>query len=82
MDPIKETINKVRKTIFRHSMIDPGDLCIVAVSGGPDSVCLLDILHELKEELEIKLAVAHFDHGLREGEDEVRPSLSNALRPQ
>jgi len=70
MDPIKDTIKKVKKTISRYQMLRPGDLCIVAVSGGPDSVCLLDILYELKEALEIKLAVAHFDHGLREGEDE------------
>ena len=79
MDPIKETINKIRKTIFRHSMIDPGDLCIVAVSGGLDSVCLLDILHKLKDELEIKLVVAHFDHGLREGEDEAETQFVQRL---
>ena len=51
-------------------MIDPGDLLIVAVSGGADSVCLLDILHELREEFGIKLIVAHYDHGLRQSEDE------------
>jgi len=70
MDPIKDTIKKVRKTISRHQMLNPGDLCIVAVSGGADSVCLLDILYELKAALGIKLVVAHFDHGLREGEDD------------
>jgi tRNA(Ile)-lysidine synthase len=70
MDPIKDTINKVRRTILRHQMLNPGDLCIVAVSGGPDSVCLLDILNELRAVLGIKLVVAHFDHGLREGEDD------------
>lgn len=70
MDPIKDTIKKVRRTISRHQMLNPGDLCIVAVSGGADSVCLLDILYELKAALGIKLVVAHFDHGLREGEDD------------
>jgi tRNA(Ile)-lysidine synthase len=70
MDPIKDTIKKVKRTISRHQMLTPGDLCIVAVSGGADSVCLLDILYGLKEDLGIKLVVAHFNHGLREGEDE------------
>jgi tRNA(Ile)-lysidine synthase len=51
-------------------MISEGDCVIVAVSGGPDSVCLLHILHELKDELNIRLVVAHFDHGLRPAEDE------------
>lgn len=43
---------------------------IVAVSGGPDSVCLLDVLNALKDALAIELVAAHFDHGLRPGEDE------------
>lgn len=42
----------------------------MAVSGGPDSVCLLHILYELRQELEIGLVVAHFNHGLRGTEDE------------
>jgi tRNA(Ile)-lysidine synthase len=70
MDPIRDTSKKVRRTISRHQMLNPGDLCIVAVSGGADSVCLLDILNELKAALGIKLVVAHFDHGLRAGEDD------------
>ncbi|MBN1832406.1 MAG: tRNA lysidine(34) synthetase TilS [Deltaproteobacteria bacterium] len=70
MDPIKDTIKKVGRTISRHRMLNPGDLCIVAVSGGADSVCLLDILNELKAALGIRLVAAHFDHGLREGEDD------------
>jgi tRNA(Ile)-lysidine synthase len=51
-------------------MISEGDCVIVAVSGGPDSVCLLHILHELKDDLNSRLVVAHFDHGLRPAEDE------------
>jgi tRNA(Ile)-lysidine synthase len=51
-------------------MIRPGDLVVAAVSGGPDSVCLLHILHQLKDALHFRLIVAHFDHGLRPGEDE------------
>jgi tRNA(Ile)-lysidine synthase len=38
---------------------------VVGVSGGPDSVCLLHILHQLKASLGIKLYVAHLNHMLR-----------------
>jgi len=41
---------------------------LVAVSGGPDSVCLLHILVRLKEELGIRLHVAHLNHQLRGAE--------------
>jgi tRNA(Ile)-lysidine synthase len=70
MNSLKDTITKVKETILRYRMLDPGDLCVVGVSGGPDSVCLLHILHELSEEFKIGLVVAHLDHGLREREDE------------
>lgn len=46
-------------------MGEVGDTVIVAVSGGADSVCLLDVLCELKDELGVELAVAHFNHKLR-----------------
>lgn len=61
---------KVRKTILSYGMIDPGDRVIVAVSGGPDSICLLHILNTLKAELDMDLVVAHYDHGLRPSCDE------------
>ncbi len=70
MNAVKKTIEQVRHTISKYNMITPGDLVVVAVSGGPDSVCLLDILCKLKEELGIGIVVAHFDHGLRPDEDE------------
>ena len=42
-----------------------GDRVCVAVSGGADSVALVRLLLELRGELGIMLAVAHFNHGLR-----------------
>ena len=43
---------------------------LVAVSGGPDSVCLLHILVKIQEELGIRLHVAHLNHQLRGSESE------------
>jgi tRNA(Ile)-lysidine synthase len=60
-------------------MILEGDSVIVAVSGGPDSVCLLHVLHELKNKLQIHLVIAHFDHGLRPAEDESETAFVRGL---
>ncbi len=50
------------KTISRYSMLAPGDRVMVAVSGGPDSVCLLHVLREARVAV---AGVAHFNHKLR-----------------
>ena len=54
--------------IKENSMFDRGDKVIVAVSGGPDSICLLHILNELRDELGITLIGAHVNHCLRGNE--------------
>ncbi len=49
-------------------MFPPGGRVGVAVSGGADSVCLLDVLAELAPRWELKLEVMHLDHQLRGAE--------------
>lgn len=61
-------IAKVRATIQNQELLHSGETVVVAVSGGPDSLCLLHVLRQLQGELGIALHVAHLDHGLR-GED-------------
>ena len=58
-------IDCVSGTLSRYSMYAPGDHVAVAVSGGPDSVCLLHVLQELAPTLGITLSVAHLNHKLR-----------------
>lgn len=38
---------------------------VVAVSGGPDSLALLDLLYQIKEQYRFRLLAAHLDHQLR-----------------
>lgn len=65
---------KVLKYIKENSMVVKGDRILVALSGGPDSVCLLNILHSLKEILDISIYAAHINHCLR-GEEALKDEL-------
>ncbi|AOY75161.1 tRNA lysidine(34) synthetase TilS [Clostridium formicaceticum] len=58
-------LDKVKKTIKKHNLMDIGDKVIVAVSGGPDSIALLHILHSLREEFKLQLYAAHLNHNFR-----------------
>jgi tRNA(Ile)-lysidine synthase len=65
----KQVTRTVRATLSEHGMIRRGDRVVVAVSGGADSVCLLDVLARLSPGMDLTLVAAHFDHGLRGEED-------------
>lgn len=56
---------KLLSAIERHRMAQSGQRWGVAVSGGRDSLALLEALVELSDQLDIRLGVAHFNHGLR-----------------
>ncbi|MBQ7411084.1 MAG: tRNA lysidine(34) synthetase TilS [Clostridia bacterium] len=59
---------KVIETIKKHNLINDGDRIVCGVSGGPDSISMLNILKELKQDNYFKfdICVAHINHGLRE----------------
>lgn len=61
----EDLLTDVGAFIVEHRMTAPGEGVVVAVSGGPDSVVLLDLLLRLRERLQIFLHVAHLNHGLR-----------------
>ncbi len=65
-------------------MFSAGDRVVVAVSGGPDSICLLDVLHSLSSEFGITLHVAHLNHEFRgaESADDARFVAAIAARLQ
>lgn len=57
--------NNVKKTIAEHRLFENARRVTVALSGGADSVSLLHVLLELKEEVDIELCAAHLNHQLR-----------------
>ncbi|MEN8079275.1 tRNA lysidine(34) synthetase TilS [Clostridioides difficile] len=61
-------LDKVINYIRDNKLIQEEDKVLVALSGGPDSVCLLHILYKLKKVLNIELGAIHINHMLR-GED-------------
>ena len=65
---LMELIQKVHNYIKRHRLIDPGDLVLAAVSGGPDSVAMLHILRRLAQEDGFTLHIAHLNHMFRGAE--------------
>lgn len=58
-------INKVTATVKKHSMLSGGEKILIGLSGGPDSVCLLHILNNLKDGFRLDLHALYIDHGLR-----------------
>lgn len=63
-------LNKLQTFIRQYDMLQPEDTVICAVSGGADSIALLWGMYLLKEKLNVRLAAAHFNHGLRGEESE------------
>ena len=57
---------KVLQTINKYNLISPGDRIVLGVSGGPDSIAMLDILNKLKKDLETTIIVAHINHMIRQ----------------
>jgi tRNA(Ile)-lysidine synthase len=60
-----DMLSKVAEFGRRHKLLSSGDRILIAVSGGPDSVALLQLLYDLHEEFSLHLEVAHMEHGMR-----------------
>lgn len=67
-------LDKVKDFIKKQNMLQLGDKILAAVSGGPDSIALLDILTKLQGDYQCSLHVAHLNHMFR-GEE----SLADAF---
>ena len=59
---------KVLETIKKYNLIENRDKLVLAVSGGPDSIAMLNILNEIKKDgiIDFSFCVAHVNHMIRE----------------
>ena len=62
--------NKVLETIQKYKLIENNDKIVLGVSGGPDSIAMLNILNDIKNDdninLNFSIVVAHINHLIRE----------------
>ena len=63
-------LSKLRGFVKEQGLISRGDRVVCAVSGGADSIALLWALYLLKDEWDLDLAAAHFNHQLRQEESD------------
>ena len=57
---------QVLKTIHKYEMLSQGATVVLAVSGGVDSMVMMDIFKKIKKTFDLTLIVAHLDHAKRE----------------
>jgi tRNA(Ile)-lysidine synthase len=55
----------LERAVVHAAALRKGERTVIACSGGPDSVALAAVLHELAHELRLELSLAHVNHGLR-----------------
>lgn len=58
-------LNQIESLIETEQLLSPGDRVLMAVSGGVDSMVLLDVLYQFQKKFQLTLHVAHLDHQLR-----------------
>ena len=65
-----EMLDKVKALIEKHQLLEGCSNLTVALSGGADSVCLLYLMNEIKQEYAFNLSAIHVNHQLRGAESE------------
>jgi tRNA(Ile)-lysidine synthase len=63
-------LNQIRSFIQKQNMLELSDRVVVGVSGGADSMCLLNVLMQLQHEYQLSLFVVHVNHQIRGAESD------------
>lgn len=59
-------LQKIRTYVKENNLIELNDKIVAGISGGADSMALLLILLQLREEFDLEIFVVHINHGIRE----------------
>jgi tRNA(Ile)-lysidine synthase len=71
-------VKRVSRFAQSRGLLDPGAI-LVAVSGGQDSLCMLDVLRRLRDDLHLELRVAHLNHMFRGTQSEAEAEFVREL---
>ena len=74
----RRLLERFELTNRRHALLKKGDRVVVGVSGGPDSLALLELLTTLGRKYALRLVVAHLDHGLQKNAGKARALVQKA----
>lgn len=69
-----------RETIRKYDLLKKKDKVLLGVSGGPDSICMLQQFFRIKNEYKLQLVCAHFNHALREEADNEEGFIKDRCR--
>ena len=58
---------QIRRTVAEHNLIEDGDHIVLGLSGGPDSMCLFDVLLDMAKEMSLTIHPVHVNHKFRPG---------------
>lgn len=83
MNKLYEIRKKAADYIKQNNMIDHGDVIVAGVSGGADSMCLLNLLLDLRNIWDIEVVAVHVHHGIRgQAADDDMEYVENFCRQQ
>ncbi len=73
------TFHNVKALIQNEELLHEGMHVIIGLSGGPDSVCLFDLLCRLADDMRLQLYPVHVNHQFRPGAAEADQAFTEAL---
>jgi tRNA(Ile)-lysidine synthase len=62
---MKNLTKQVQNTAHQYQLWNKKSKIVIGVSGGPDSVCLLDIFFQIKKTYDLEIIIAHVNYKLR-----------------
>ena len=68
---MKEHLINFKKYIVQNKLVQKNDAILIAVSGGIDSISMLNLFLKIKDEFNLKLGVIHINHTLRGDESDL-----------
>ncbi len=72
----QDLLSQLRVHAAAHQLFPQGGRALLAVSGGPDSVAMVDLMTTLAPEFALELVVGHVDHGITSESHEVASGVA------